>query len=250
MHRVPGASEVNQRAAFIATLAAGLLIGGSTDGAERAGRRFAPRATTIVGTDATVTRAPFTRVWTQAEGELAIERVSGRYVNLSIDFPRMLQRFREEEEPVVAYTSVSWADELLRIVCFIDKSRSSLLQLRFRIVLRVTEGSLGSVVPGTDFGETEFRIFFDDGDLVMTSDFEFSSGILPELLPTNWTMSEHVLPDSWLTFRPGEIVAEHTFTSVAPPDGGEPRVHRVVERFTVGDRASRPIQGGFGDRGR
>jgi len=70
----------------------------------------------------------------------------------------------------------------------------------------------------------------------MTSDFEFTPGILPQELPTTFTFSEQVVPDSWMTFRPGEVIVENTFTSVEPPDGSEPKVHKVVERFTTDAR--------------
>lgn len=224
---------------FTTGAVAGLLLVFSAQGAKGGTVEFRPEATSVVGVDTAMTRSPFTRVWTQSAGEIAIDRVHARHVNLSLNFPRMLRAFREEEEPVVAYTTVSWGDELVRIVCVVDKSRSSLPLLRFRIILRVTEGSTGTVAPGTAFAETLFRIFFEEGKLVMTSTFEFTPGIVPQELPTNFTFSEHVLPDSWMTFRPGEVIVENTFTSVEPPDGGEPRVHQVVERFHVTDRASR-----------
>jgi hypothetical protein len=218
------------------------IFGATTGGAEaqtseaRKEPAFHPRATSIPGTDRALSRAPFVRVWTQGAGELAVAKVGARYVNLALDFPFMLRKLQQEDEPLVAYTTVAWADQLLRIECRIDKSRSSVLRLRFRIVLRVVEGSIGSVLPGTDFAETEFRIFLENGQLVMTSDFEFMPGILPDVLPTDWVMSEIIIPDSWLVFRPGEVIAEHTFISVVPAGGHEPRVHTVVETFPIGKR--------------
>jgi hypothetical protein len=220
----------------IAVLAAGLALGASPGGAKPKAPGFAPKSASVVGADTALTPIPFSRVWTQRAGEIAISRAQARHINLSLDFPKMLRRLSEEDEPIVAYTTVAWADELVRIVCVVDKSRSSLPLLRFRIVLRVTEGSIGSLAPGTTFAETVFRIFFQDGNLVMTSDFQFAPGIVPEVLPTDFTFGEHVVPDSWITFRPGEAIVENTFTSVEPPDGSEPRVHKVVERFTVDGR--------------
>ena len=214
----------------------GLLLVSPAQAANRGAVEFHPESTSVVGVATALTKSPFARVWTQSAGEIAIDRVTARHVNLSLNFPKMLRAFREQDEPVVAYTTVSWGDELVRIVCVVDKSRSSLPLLRFRIVLRVTEGSLGTVPPGTAFAETLFRVFFEEGKLVMTSTFEFTPGIVPQKLPTNFTFSEQVLPDSWMTFRPGEAIVENTFTSVEPPDGGEPKVHKVVERFTVDGR--------------
>lgn len=203
---------------------AGWMVLGSA-ASHAAENRFAPQVGVVVGASTTNTRAPFTRVWTQQAGELAMARLQERYENVLVDVPMMLRAMKEQKNPVVAYTSVVWGDQLLRVVCFMDESRSSVLHRSFMIVLEVSEGSVGPVPAGTVLGESVFRVLVENGQPVMTADLRFTPGIFPDVLPSTFSIADQVVPNSWLTFRPGDLVAEHTFTSVPPVDGSPPIVY-------------------------
>jgi len=197
---------------------------------------FAPQVGVVVGASTTITRAPFTRVWTQQAGELAMARLQERYENVLVDVPMMLRAMREQDNPVVAYTSVVWGDQLLRVVCFMDESRSSVVRRSFMIVLQVSEGSVGSVPVGTILGESVFRLLLENGTPVMTADLRFTPGIFPDVLPSTFSIADQVVPSSWLTFRPGDLVAEHTFTSISPPDGSPPIVYHDRQVIPIAAR--------------
>lgn len=198
--------------------------------------KFSPRTGVMVGAATALTAAPFTRVWTQQAGELAMARLQERYENAVVNVPVMLRAMREQENPVVAYTSVVWADHLLRVVCYMDESRSSILRRRFLIVLQVAEGSVGTIPVGTILAESVFRFLWEEGQPVMTADVHFTPGIFPDVLPSTLSFADQVVPDSWWTFRSGSLVAHHTFTSISPGDGSPPLVHRDRQVFEIDGR--------------
>jgi hypothetical protein len=198
--------------------------------------KFAPQTGIVVGATSPLTPAPFTRVWTQQAGELAIARLQERYENAIVNIPMMLKAMREQTNPVVAYTSVVWGDQLLRIVCYMDESRSSILRRSFEIVLEVADGSVSSVPVGTILAESVFRVLLENGQPVMTADVYFTPGIFPDVLPTTLSIADQVVASSWLTFRPGTLVAEHTFTSIAPPDGSPAIVYHDRQLIPIEPR--------------
>ncbi len=209
-----------------------LSVGFPTSSLAQRALSFRPQAANIVGTDQARTPIPFTRVWTQLAGELAIRRVQEKYVNLTLNLP---QGFRTvlKNPPVIGYMSYAWADQLLRVVCTIDLSRSALLAGRFAIVLTVSEGSIGSTPVGTILGVSDFRVFLADGVSVMTADFRYTPGVFPEVLPTSFTITDQMVPDLFRTSRPGAVIAEHTFTSIQPPDGSHPIIYTVREEIPI-----------------
>ena len=193
---------------------------------------FRPQAANIVGTDRARTSIPFTRVWTQLAGELAIHRVQERYVNLTLNFPQSIQSVLRPP-PIIAYMSYVWADQLLRVVCTIDLSESDLLAGRFVIVLTVGDGSIGATPVGTVLGRSDFRVSFEGGVSILTADFQYTPGVFPPVLPTSLTITDQLVPDLYRTTRPGAVIAEHTFTSVQPPDGSDPIIYTVQETIPI-----------------
>jgi hypothetical protein len=85
---------------------------------------------------------------------------SGRYVNLSIDFPCCCAS-TSGGRAHRTNTTVTWAGEL-RIVCFIDKSRHPAASPLSGRPPRHGR-PLGDVLPGTTFGETTFQVFAENG---------------------------------------------------------------------------------------
>ncbi len=218
----------------LVVLTAWMMAGAAlSHGAEH---KFSPQTGVIVGATTALTPAPFTRVWTQQAGELAMARLQERYENAIVNVPVMLRAMREQENPVVAYTSVVWADHLLRVVCYMDESRSSIVRRSFLIVLEVAEGSVGTIPVGTVLAESVFRFLWQEGQPVMMADVHFTPGIFPDVLPSTLSFADQVVPDSWWTFRSGRLVAEHTFTSISPSDGSAPIVHHDRQVFEIGGR--------------
>jgi hypothetical protein len=210
-----------------------LLVGFPTSSFAQKEYSFSPQAANVVGTNKANTRTPFTRVWTQLGGELAIARMQERYVNLAADNLKMAQLLRKIP-PVVAYMNIAWGDQLLHLICTTDLSQSNPLSGRFLIVLRVAEGSLGSTPVGTIVGLSDFRMFKENGVDVMTADLRFTPGIFPDVLPTSLTITDQLVPDVWRTpSSPGTVIAEHTFTSIQPPDGSDPITYTVREEIPI-----------------
>lgn len=209
-----------------------LLSSAVTDALAQQEWSFRPQAANIVGTDRAHTPLPFTRVWTQLGGELAIDRVQERYVNLTMNLPVAI-RGMLRPPPIVAYSNYAWADQLLRIICTLDLSQSDLALGHLAVVLTVSKGSIGTTPVGTILSVSDFRVFVEDGVPVMTADFRYAPGVFPEVLPTSLTITDQLVPDVWKTRGPGPIIAEHTFTSVQPPDGSDPLVYTLREEIPI-----------------
>src|SRR5262245_40176509 len=196
-------------------------------------RSFQPQATNVLGTGKARTLITFTRVFTQAAGELSLARTQEHYVNLEPNWIKIGLAALFEPEPVVAYLSITWADQVLRVTCFLDRTRSDLLRGHFLITMRATEGTIGAIPVGTVIGLSEGRAFFDGGVPVIEADVTWTPGIFPHVLPTSFNMAHQLVPELWLTGGAGRVIARHTFTSPQPLDGSLPIVYAVPEGIPI-----------------
>lgn len=221
--------------ALIASALAASLFSSSPaqfDGEQRAEFRFHPRATTILGADTADTPLPFTRVFTQQAGELAISHIRERYVNLGPYWEKLIRGWIENEMALVGTMTIAWGGEFLRVECLMDRSRSNPFAGKMFIVLEVVEGS--TFPAGTLLGEAVALITTEDGDTVMTVELDVEPGIFPQILPTGLIVADLVNPDMMRVPRRGVFLAEYEFTSVAPPDGSSPLTHTVTEKKWIG----------------
>jgi hypothetical protein len=198
--------------------------------AQAAGPRFEPQAANVLGTDKPGTGLPFTRVWTQMPGELSMSRTQEEYVNLVPDYLMMGRALLKDPNPIVAFMNITWADQLLRITCRMDRANSNILRREFRVVMTATEGTTGDTPVGTVVGLSDGKVFSEGGLTVMTADVAWTPGVLPDVIPAGGlTMTDQLVPGLWKTDKPGRVYAKHIFTSIVPPDGGDKIVHTVVE---------------------
>lgn len=194
---------------------------------------FSPQASNVLGTTQSNKPTPFTRIWTQMAGELAISRFQERYEGIATDNLKLVQLL-SRYPPVVAYMNVAWSNQLLHLLCTADLLKSNPLEGRFLIVLTVAEGSLSSIPVGTVFALSQFHMWVENGVDTMTADVQLTPGILPSVLPSSLTMTDQIIPDLWRTpYGPGKVVAEHTFTSVQPGDGSAPLTYKVRSELPV-----------------
>lgn len=193
---------------------------------------FQPQAAVVLGTAKAGTASPFTQVITQLAGELAVSTSDELFVNLAPDWLK-LARMLKDPQPVIAYTTVAWADQALQVACWLDRANSNLALGRLRIVMEVTEGTIGSIPAGTIFAISDARLIRQAGMLGLRVHNTITPGIYPDVLPTSMTMAVQIVPDLWRTGKPGEVFALNTFTSIPPPDGSPPIVTEVRQRIPV-----------------
>jgi hypothetical protein len=193
---------------------------------------FQPQTTIVLGTATAGTGTPFTQVITQLAGELAMSSNDEHFVNLAPNWA-MLARMIDDPKPVIAYTTAAWADEILRITCWVDRAKSDFPRGRLWVVMEATEGTTGSIPIGTIFGTSDARLIRQDGMLGLTAHNEMTPGVFPDVLPTSLFLTTHLVPDLWLTGKPGRVSTLNTFTSVAPPDGSAPIVTTLRQRIPI-----------------
>jgi hypothetical protein len=211
----------------LAVLAAGRIVSAQSAPA------FQPQAANVMGADTAHTPIPFTRVWTQMPGELSMQRMQERYVNLAPNWALIGRKLLTDPEPIVAYMNIAWGDEIIRVTCRMDRANSDIVRGHFRVVMRATEGTEGSVAVGTVVGLSDGYTFLERGRVVMTADVAWQPGVFPDVLPTSLTMTDQLVPGLWQTNAPGRVIAEHIFTSIPPADGSAPIVYTHRQEFRV-----------------
>lgn len=205
-----------------------------SDPASAQGRRiFQPQATTVLGTDGARQPITFTRVFTQKSGELALARTEEHYINLEPNWFKIAVMVLREAEPVVGHFNIMWAEEVVKVTCFLIRDKSDLLRGHFLVLMRATEGTVGTIPIGTVVGTSEGRAFQDGGVPVLKADVRWTRGIFPDVLPTNFNIAHQLVPDLWVTGGPGRVTSRHTFTSVPPTDGSAPIVYSVQEGIPI-----------------
>lgn len=196
-------------------------------------RNFQPQATTVLGTEEGRQPITFTRVFTQKPGELALARTEEHYVNVEPNWFKIAIMVLREAEPVIGYFSITWAEEVVRVTCYLLRDKSDLLRGHFLVVMRATEGTIGTIPIGTVIGTSEGRTFQDGGVSVIQADVRWTRGIFPDVLPTHFNIAHQLVPDLWVTGGPGRVISRHTFTSIRPLDGSAPIVHSVQEGIPI-----------------
>jgi hypothetical protein len=195
---------------------------------------FQPQAVNVLGTTHPATGLPFTRVWTQMPGELSMSRTQEEYVNLVPDYLMIGRTLLKDPSPIVAFMNIVWADQLLRITCRMDRANSNVVRGEFRVVMTATDGTTGNTPVGTVVGLSDGKLFRQGGLTVMTADVAWTPGIFPDVIPAGGlTMTDQLVPGLWKTDKPGRVYAKHIFTSIPPPDGGEPIIYTVQEGLPV-----------------
>jgi hypothetical protein len=194
---------------------------------------FRPQAASVLGTAKAGAPITFTRVFTQTAGELSIGITQEHYVNMVPNWFQIAEAVLKDPHPPVAYIDITWADQLLRVTCFLDRADSDLVRRRFHVTMKATEGTTGSTPVGTVVGISIGRAFRQAGMWVITADVTWTPGIFPEILPTSFTMAHQLVPGLWKTDQPGRVFSQHTFTSIPPPDGSPPIVYSVQEGIPV-----------------
>jgi pheromone shutdown protein TraB len=220
-----------KRARLVASLLVALALPAATAG--ESPPSFQPRTTTVLGTELARTPIPFTQVITQRAGELSFVDLEEHFINLVPNWPMLAKALLRERHPVIAHTTAVWADQVLRVVCWIDRANSDLARGHLRIVMEVTEGTSGSTPVGTVFAITDSHLVRQSGLLALKTHVPVTPGILPDVLPTSMTMTTQLVPDFWKTGKPGRVSLVYTFTSVQPPDGSPPVVHSAREDIPV-----------------
>jgi hypothetical protein len=195
--------------------------------------RFRPQAANVLGTPKARTPITFTRVFTQEAGELGLARTQEHYINLEPNWLKIGIGAFFNPELVIGYISITWADEVVRVTCFLERAKSDLLRGQFFITMRATEGTIGAVPVGTVVGTSVGRAFAEAGVSVIKADVDWTPGIFPEVLPTSFNMAHQLVPELWLTGGSGHVIALHTFTSVHPPDGSLPLIYLVQEGIPI-----------------
>jgi hypothetical protein len=194
---------------------------------------FQPQALNVLGTVRAGVPITFTRVFTQTAGELAIAVTHEHYVNLVPNFVMIAQQALTHREFPVGYIDVTWANQVVRVTCFLDRAESDLVHRRFHVTMKATRGTTGSTPVGTVVGLSIGHAFLQDGMWVMEADVTWTPGVFPEVRPTSFTMTHQLVPGLWKTGQPGHVVAGHTFTSVPPPDGSEPVEYSVQQEIPI-----------------
>lgn len=196
---------------------------------------FQPQSSSALGTVKASTAMTYSQVITQQAGELSIRVLDEHYLNLVPNWGMFAKALLKSPRPVVAYTTVLWADQALRVTCWLDRAGSDLPRGRLRVVMEVTEGTFasGSIPVGTVFAISEGHLVFQAGMFGLDTHVTVTPGILPDVLPTTMSMITQIVPDLWETGQPGRASAVYTFTSVPPPDGSAPLVHTVREGFPL-----------------
>ena len=194
---------------------------------------FQPQAVNVLGTGKAGVPFTFTRVFTQTPGELAIAVTHEHYVNLLPNWLFIARKVLTPRPFPVAYVDITWADQVLRLTCFLDRAESDLLRRRFHVTMKVTQGTKASTPVGTVAAISIGRAFQQDGMWVLDADVTWTPGIFPEVMPTSFTIAHHLVPGLWKTGQPGVVVAGHRFTSVPPPDGSEPLEYSVQQEIPI-----------------
>jgi hypothetical protein len=197
----------------------------STAAAAQAPPAFEPRTKTVLGTDAARTPIAFAQVISQRPGELSIGHLVEEFVNLVPNWPVLAKKLLSDPRPVIAHTTVVWADQVLKVTCWVDRANSNLALGHLRVVMEVTEGTTVPVPLGTIFAVTDSRLGPHGLKLALTTQVPIEPGIMPEVMPSGMTMVTQIVPELWKTGRRGKASLTYTFTSVAPPDGSPPLVH-------------------------
>jgi hypothetical protein len=194
---------------------------------------FQPQAVNVLGTAKAGVPITFSRVFTQTAGELAIAVTHEHYVNLVPNWLMIARLALTDPEAPIAYIDITWADQLVRVTCFLDRAESDLVHRRFHVTMKATRGTKGSTPVGTVVGVSIGRAFQQDGMWVIESEVTWAPGVFPEVRPTSFTMTHQLRPGLWKTGRPGLVVAGHTFTSVPPPDGSDPVEYSVQQEIPI-----------------
>jgi hypothetical protein len=194
---------------------------------------FRPQAVNVLGTGQAGVPITFTRVFTQTAGEPAIAVIHEHFVNLVPNWVMFARNTLTPRPFPVAYVDITWADQILRLTCFLDRAESDLLRRRFHVTMKTTKGTRGATPVGTVAAVSIGRAFQQDGKWVIEADITWTPGILPEVTPTSFTIAHHLVPGLWKTGQPGVVVAGHTFTSIPPPDGSDPVVYSVQQEIQV-----------------
>ncbi len=194
---------------------------------------FQPQAVNVLGTVKAGVPITFTRVFTQTAGELPIAVTHEHYVNLVPNWLMIARNVLTPRPFPVAYVDITWADQVLRLTCFLDRAESDLLHRRFHVTMKTTRGTKGSTPVGTVAAVSIGRAFQQDGMWVIDADVTWTPGIFPEVMPTSFTIAHQLVPGLWKTGQPGVVVAGHTFTSVPPPDGSEPLEYSVQQEIPI-----------------
>jgi len=194
---------------------------------------FMPQVASTIGTAKANTPIAYTQVVTQLAGELSIAVTDEHFMNLVPNWPKFVKALLTERRPVIAYTTVIWADQVLRVTCWIDRANSDLPRRRFRVVMEVTDGTVGSVPVGSVFAISDGRLLLQSGMIAFDNRVVTTPGVLPDVLPTSLTLITQLVPDLWETGEPGRVTGVYTLTSVNPPDGSAPLVSTVREGFPI-----------------
>lgn len=194
---------------------------------------FQPQTKNVLGTAKAGVPITFTRVFTQEAGELAIGVTQEHYVNMVPNWLMIAKAALADPHTPVAYIDITWADQLLRVTCFLDRADSDLPRGRFHVTMKATKGTTGSTPVGTVVGISIGRAFRQAGLWVIMADVTWTPGIFPDVLPTSFTMAHQLVPGLWKTDQPGRVFCQHTFTSVQPPDGSPPIVYATQEGIPV-----------------
>jgi len=201
--------------------------------ADEAPHSFQPQTATVIGTVNAGTPIAFTQVTTQLAGELSMIATEEHFVNLVPNWPMLAKALLKDPRPVIAYTNISWADEILRVTCWIDRANSDLARGHIRVVLEATEGTIGSVAVGTVIAVSDGRLIRQSGMTGLTVHVAWTPGVFPDVLPTSFVMVTYIVPDLWKSGEPGRVSTMYTFTSIQPPDGSPPLVYTVREGIPV-----------------
>jgi hypothetical protein len=194
---------------------------------------FQPQAVNVLGTTKAGVPITFTRVFTQEAGELSIGVTQEHYVNMVPNWFQIARAVLADPHPPVAYIDITWADQLLRVTCFLDRADSDLTRGRFHVTMKATKGTTGATPVGTVVGISIGRAFRQAGLWVITADVTWTPGIFPDVLPTSFTMAHQLVPGLWKTGLPGRVFAQHTFTSIPPTDGSPHLVYSVAQEIPV-----------------
>lgn len=194
---------------------------------------FQPQTATVLGTAKAGTPITFVQVTTQLAGELSIASTEEHFVNLVPNWVKLGKTILKDPRPVIAYTLVTWADESLQVTCWLDRANSDLARGHIRVVLEATEGTIGSVPVGTVIAISDGHLIRQAGMTGLDVHVAYTPGVFPDILPTSFAMSTHIVADLWKTGQPGRVVTMYTFTSIEPPDGSPPIVYSTREGIPV-----------------
>ena len=202
--------------------------------------RFQPSAIHILGSNQVGDPLPLSRVFTQKAGELAISRWEFRDIGLSPNVPKLLEVFRQPV-PVANVLTIAIGLTVIRATGVINLKESH-IPFELFVEFIVTEGTTYPIPVGTRLATFTTRSRVENGRNVVTTVLDLTPGLLPEIAPTPISIAGQQTPGVVKNpCQPGIVTIETTFTSVRPPDGSEPLVHRLVQNVEIVNNSSASI---------